>query len=354
MEARLVRLGERGDIIRTMQRALSGGAGLPALADQSIYDPRTADQALIGRVLARGLSDELRDRHYLIIDATDGRTHYVDIGSGDRLEPLPTNTILQIEALKPEARPSDRTIASIAAAGDGRYDVERHLRHDPNASEVFAQTHVRRLEAIRKAKGSPTRDIDGSWIIPANHLDHVEAYERERIRLQPVAITILSTRPLEELPYCEGATWLDRNLASGNSTARDAGFGREVKEAERQRRLWLVEQGLAVERDGQTVYRPAMLTELRLRELGRVADQLSVELGLEFRDARLGDSVSGTYRRPVELAGERLALIEDGPHFMLVPWRRALDAQLGREVVGVVRRDGISWTFGRDRGGPAR
>ena len=49
--------------------------------DYAIYDAgsdRTA--AITGRVVARGLSDEHGDRHYLIVDATDGHSHFVDIG----------------------------------------------------------------------------------------------------------------------------------------------------------------------------------------------------------------------------------------------------------------------------------
>src|SRR3546814_15212522 len=55
----LRRMGERGDIIRTMQRAYSGKAAAPALADQVIYDPAAQHgRPLVGRVARRGLSAE--------------------------------------------------------------------------------------------------------------------------------------------------------------------------------------------------------------------------------------------------------------------------------------------------------
>ena len=45
------------------------------------------------------------------------------------------------------------------------------------------------------------------------------------------------------------ATWLDRELVAESSTAiRDAGFGRDVREALDRRRQRLIEQGLARER----------------------------------------------------------------------------------------------------------
>jgi hypothetical protein len=36
----------------------------------------------------------------------------------------------------------------------------------------------------------------------------------------------------------------------------------------------------------------------------------------------------------------------------LVPWRPTLERAIGRQVSGIVRESGISWTIGRDRGGP--
>src|SRR5690606_34417724 len=69
----LKRMGEHGDIIRTMQRAFTARGSAPALADQAIYDPTAADaRPLVGRMLERGLSDELNNRHYLLVEATDG------------------------------------------------------------------------------------------------------------------------------------------------------------------------------------------------------------------------------------------------------------------------------------------
>src|SRR3546814_4089754 len=82
-------MGERGDIIRTMQRAYAARGNAPALVDQIIYDPAAPDaRPLIGRVVERGLSDEYADRHYVIVEAIDGRSHYAEIGKGEAVEPI--------------------------------------------------------------------------------------------------------------------------------------------------------------------------------------------------------------------------------------------------------------------------
>src|SRR3546814_6366525 len=78
----LRRMGERGDIIRTMQRAYAAKGQAPAIADPVIYGPEVSDaRSLVGRVLGRGLSEEYADRHYLIVAATDGRSHSVEVGT---------------------------------------------------------------------------------------------------------------------------------------------------------------------------------------------------------------------------------------------------------------------------------
>jgi len=351
----LKRMGERGDIIRTMQRAFTARGQSPALADQAIYDPGIADaRPLVGRVIERGLSDELHDRHYLLVEATDGRTHYVEIGKGENLAPHPNGAIVRIEPVAVGVREADRTVAMVAAANGGRYDVDAHLRHDPSATEAFAETHVRRLEGMRRLTGGVTREADGTWIVAPDHLDRAAAYEAARAKDRPVAIETLSPQPLETLVGAEAATWLDRELISADpAPLRDAGFGHDAREAQARRRQWLVAQGLADEANGRTAYRAGMIDTLQRRELVRVGAQLSREMGVPFAEAEPGAQVSGTYRRSVDLTSGRFALIEKSREFTLVPWRPVLDRHVGKSVSGIMRGDSISWSVGRGRGGPS-
>lgn len=119
------------------------------------------------------------------------------------------------------------------------------------------------------------------------------------------------------------------------------------------RRLWLIEQGLAQEEQWQTIYRANLLGQLRQRELTRVAGQLSDELGLGYVASKPGERIEGVYRRPVDLASGRYALIEKTREFTLVPWRPVLERQLGQQVSGIMKGDAINWTIGRGRTGPS-
>jgi type IV secretory pathway VirD2 relaxase len=351
----LKRMGERGDIIRTMQRAFTARGTMPALADQAIYEPAAPEaRPLVGRVLERGLSDEASDRHFLLVEATDGRTHYVDIGKGENVEPHANGAILRIEPVATAVREADRTVADVAAANGGRYTIDAHLRHDPSATEAFAETHVRRLEAMRRLTGGVTREEDGTWVIVPDHLDRAAAYEAARAKERPVTIETQSPQPLEKLVGAEAATWLDRELVAADPVPlRDAGFGHDAREAQARRRQWLIAQGFAEEVEGRTTFRAGMISALQRREVLRVGAQLSREMGMPFVEAESGANVKGIYRRPVDMMGGRFALIEKSREFTLVPWRPVLERHVGKSVSGMMRGDGISWSFGRGRSGPS-
>jgi hypothetical protein len=351
----LTRMGERHDIIRTMQRGFTAAKLERAAADLAIYDPAAAHAPpLVGRVVRRGLADEHRDRHYLLVDGIDGRSHYIDVGKGDPDDGVRENAIVAITARTGGVRTVDRTIVAVAATHGGRYDVDAHLGHDPSASQEFAESHVRRLEAMRRAGTGVERLASGSWRIAADHLDRVERFEAARLRSRPVEVELLASEPLARLAAVEGASLLDHRVADGEGPhARDAGFGAELRAAESRRRQWLMEQGLGVQDGGGFRAAPGMVETLRRRELLRVAAGLSRELDLPFADAAAGIAIEGVFRRRVDLVSGRFALVERAHDFTLVPWRPVLERHVGKLVSGIQRTDGISWSIGRGRAGPS-
>ncbi|RQW40614.1 relaxase/mobilization nuclease RlxS [Novosphingobium sp. LASN5T] len=350
----LRRMGERGDIIRTMQRAYAARGDTPAIADQAIYDPGAPDaRPLVGRVVERGLSDEINDRHYLIVEATDGRSHYVKLGKGENVEAHANGAIVRIAPVETGIREADRTIAEVAAANEGRYTVDAHLRHDPSATEGYAESHVRRLEAMRRLSRNVECEPDGTWVIAPDHLERAAAYEVARAKDRPVTVETLSAQRLDRLVNVQAATWIDRELVADiPEPLRDAGFGYDVRDAMARRRQWLVAEGFAEEQDGRFTYGRGMLAALQRRELLRVAGQLSDELAKPFAEPGLNERIEGRFSRTVDMASGRYALIERARDFTLVPWRPVLDRHVGKAVSGIMRESGINWTLGRQRSGP--
>ncbi len=357
LEERLRELGTRGDIIKTMHRDLQEtGPERPAW-DLAIYDPKQdRERPLVGRVVAAGLHDEISDRRYLIIEGTDGFAHYVDTGEQRDDQRVSVGQIVSIAPLPTAAKEMDHTVAEIAARHGGRYSADIHRGEDRSAGADFVETHIRRLEAIRKLTGGVTREVDGSWTIAPDHISRAEAYERGRARRTPVVVSALSHIGLEQQVRADGATWLDGELVrSDPEPMRDGGFGREARQALQRRRQWLMEQGLAHEEENRVIYRANLLAVLRRREVVRMGAVLANELGLSYHDPQRGERIEGIYRRPVDLVSGRYAAIETrAKDLVLVPWRPVLDRNLKREVSGVVRDAGISWSIGRQRSGPER
>ncbi|VVT24021.1 Type IV secretory pathway, VirD2 components (Relaxase) [Sphingomonas sp. EC-HK361] len=354
LEATLRTLGERGDIIRTMQRELTARKLERPWLGRSLFGAGETDpEPIVGRVIARGLADEHRDRHYLLVDGVDGHAHYVDIGRGDAVAPIAEGAVVRVSARSLVVRDADRVVAEVAAANGGRYSTDLHLRHDPSATQTFAETHIRRLEAMRRAGAGVDRQPDGSWTIAPDHIDRAAAYEARRHRDQPVDVETLSARPIERLRDADAATWVDRELASqAPLPIRDAGFGREVRSAMTARRQWLVEQQLADIEGTNVRLRANALMLLQRRELLREGDALSSEVGKPFVEARVGERIEGTITRRIDLASGRFAMVEKSREFTLVPWRPVLENQLGKAGSGIMRADGVSWRFGRGRSGP--
>jgi hypothetical protein len=326
-----------------------------AQVDQVVYEAGAADtRPLVGRLLARGLSDELKDRHYLVVDGVDGRAHYVEIGRSLATDPIPPGAVVRIEPRATQARAVDHTVAQIAQAHDGRYSVDLHLSADPTASANFAQAHVRRLEALRRGRAAVERQDDGTWIIGADHVEQAAAYEKRQAETAPVVVTTLSGQPIEQQVGAAGATWLDRELVSdAPEPLRDAGFGAQARRALALRRQWLIDQGLARQEQYQFIYRAGLLTQLQRRDLVAAAEGLARETGLAFSETRPGQRIEGVLRRRVDLASGRFAMIERSRDFTLVPWKPVLEGHEGRPVSGVLRGEGINWTLGRGRSGPS-
>ena len=78
-EATLRAMADRGDVIRTMHRALARGGREP---DTGAFAIHGEDQpSVLGRLADRGLQDELKGSAYVVIEGVDGRAHHVRFGS---------------------------------------------------------------------------------------------------------------------------------------------------------------------------------------------------------------------------------------------------------------------------------
>ncbi|ELV3007895.1 relaxase/mobilization nuclease and DUF3363 domain-containing protein [Pseudomonas aeruginosa] len=348
-EKTLRALGERGDIIRTMQRAMRGEPRELAVFEPG-QDADGSGRTILGRVAAKGLADELRDRGYLVIDGVDGKAHYVELNARDELANYPTGAVVEVKG-SADVRAADRNITALAS--DGLYRTDHHLAiaqghavpgRDPQ--EVVA-AHIRRLETLRRA-GIVERVAEGLWKVPGDLAERGRQYDAQR--LGGVAVELKSHLPIERQARVIGATWLDQQLIGGGTGLGDLGFGGEAKQAMQQRADFLTEQGLAERRGQRVILARNLLGTLRNRELAQAAKDIAAVTGLEHRPVADGQRVAGIYRRSVMLASGRYAMLDDGMGFALVPWKPVIEQRLGQQIAATVRGGGVSWEIGRRLG----
>lgn len=338
-------MSERGDIVRTMQRAMSG---VPR--DLAVFEPGENARQVVGRVAAKGMADELYDRGYLVVDGVDGKAHYIALNAKAELEHYPVGAVVEARG-SAEVRTADKNIAALAA--DGLYRTDHHLamakvqatpERDP---KEVVDAHVRRLEALRRA-GIVERVADGVWRVAADLPEQGRQYDMQR--LGGVSVELRSHLPIERQTRVIGATWLDQQLIGSGSGIADNGFGGKVRDALRQRADFLVDQGLAERRGQHVTLARNLLATLRGREINAAAKTIATETGLPHRPLADGERVTGVYRRSVQLASGRFAMLDDGMGFSLVPWRPVIEQRLGQSMTAVIRDSGVSWEFGRQRG----
>ena len=233
-----------------------------------------------------------------------------------------------------------------------RQGIER-IGGDP---EAFVRSHVRRLEALRRAGHVERLDAD-AWRVPADIGERGMRYDLNRGG-DGIAVRTLSTLDLQAQIGSDGATWLDRELVSRSRTPlADAGFGRDVANAMERRKQALADMGHASRLpDGRIRAAGDLLSRLERAETTRVGRAIAAERGLAFQEARSGEYVSGKLVGSTQLASGRFAMIESfsgdgGLGFSLVPWQPVLDKRIGQQITGTVRDGGgIEWDFGRKRG----
>jgi len=353
MEPALRELGERGEIIRNMHKALK--------AEGQERDPMTfqihegpPETPIVGRVVDKYLTDEMGENLTVVVDGIDGRTHHVPGIDPARVEDARIGSVIEIGPPDTAQRPSDRTIAAIAE--DGVYRPSRHLEQAKFEGRVpwgdyegYVDAHVRRLEALRRAGIVERIDAD-QWRIPEDFESRRAAYDAGRNR--QASVRVLSVFDLERQIGADGATWLDRKLLSPDaSDLGSVGFGQEVRDAMDRRREHHVERGDATRnRDGRVFYRRNLLATLRERETARAGAELAETKGLPFRAAADGETVSGKFTGTVQLSSGKFAVVEKSHEFTLVPWRPVIDRQLGREVMGILQGGSVSWRVSRARG----
>ena len=112
-ESTLRALGERGDIVKRMHRARSGH-GIERGTSSYVLAAERNGTPVVGRLLERGLDDELSGTAYAVVDGIDGLTHHIRLHDLEAIGDSAPGSIVELRRYE-DARGRSRAILAICS-----------------------------------------------------------------------------------------------------------------------------------------------------------------------------------------------------------------------------------------------
>ncbi|MER9674995.1 DUF3363 domain-containing protein [Mesorhizobium sp. M0208] len=185
-------LGMRGDIIKTMHRAFTERGQDRGIADY-VIDMGATGAPIIGRLVHRGLQNELTGEAYAVIDGTDGRAHHVRFRGIEAFEHSPP--IGGIVEVRRFGEPGDEQ-PTLVLANRSDFDLNRQITA-PGATWLDHRLVER--EPMPLAMGGFGREVRDAMSARRDYLAE-EGFARrqgQRVILQRDLLNALSRRELD-------------------------------------------------------------------------------------------------------------------------------------------------------------
>ncbi|GAB6998523.1 hypothetical protein JCM18382A_32910 [Bradyrhizobium sp. 17-4] len=229
-------LGERGDIIKRLHKSLAkdGASRAPsswALEGEGHGGP------VIGRLIARGLDDELRGTAFAVVDGIDGRVHHLKLPDIDTAGDGPIGGIVELRRFE-DARGRPRIALAVRSdlnldqqvVAEGATWLDRRLvaREPADLSRAGFGAEVRRaldrrIDALAE-RGLVRRDGD-KVIIGRNLISTLRTRELDSAGKRLAEETGLAHMPAEAGQSVSGVYRRRLSLASGRFAMIDNGLG---------------------------------------------------------------------------------------------------------------------------------
>lgn len=238
LEPTLRLLAVRGDVIKTMHRAMTTAAfpadpGRFAMHDEAISDP------VIGRLVERGLHDELTGEAYAVIDGADGRIHHVRFSDLEMTGDADPGAIVELRSWTDRSGRAGRSLwvqsdldLSSQVAARGATWIDRQLiSSQPVASGGGFGAEIERAKTARAehlvTQGHAARR-GGRVIIARDLLGTLRSRELSEVGEAVSRRTGLPHRPALEGAKVSGVYREQLRLASGRFAMIDDGLGFEL------------------------------------------------------------------------------------------------------------------------------
>ncbi|EQB02943.1 relaxase/mobilization nuclease domain-containing protein [Sphingobium baderi] len=236
-QAKLRDLGARGDIIRTIGQALKDhGQDRPLDSYAIVSEP--PEKPIVGRLIDKGLHDELTGTAYAVIDGTDGRTHHVRLPGIEALEHSPDiGGIVELRAIgrageqKPTlflATRSDLDLAAQVKAPGATWLDHRLIERGASIADGGFGTEVRRAMDERTdhlVREGLARRYGERVVFQRGLLDTLRRRELDATGAEIAGRTGLAYRPTNPGDRIGGTCRQRLVLSSGRFAMIDDGLG---------------------------------------------------------------------------------------------------------------------------------
>ncbi|MBV8191060.1 MAG: DUF3363 domain-containing protein [Alphaproteobacteria bacterium] len=234
LEQALRDLSIRGDIIKTMHRAMVAAGRGADVSGFALHGDRVTDQVL-GRLVERGLHDELRGSAYAIVDGIDGRAHHLQFSTLEMTGDAKVGAIVEARAYQDDkgydrlslAIRSDLTLQEQVFAPGATWLDRQLLSRDTATGSGFGadvrDAMDRRIdhlvtEGLARRQGQQT-------IFTRDLLDTLRHREINEVASKLSADTGLRHQPAAEGDHVAGVYRRRVVLSSGRFAMIDDGLG---------------------------------------------------------------------------------------------------------------------------------
>ncbi|MDX2258925.1 MAG: DUF3363 domain-containing protein [Hyphomicrobiaceae bacterium] len=236
-QAKLRELAARRDIIRTIGQALKDH-GQDRPLDSYAVVSGAPDKPIVGRLIDKGLHDELYGAAYAVIDGTDGRTHHVRLPGIESLEQSPTlGGIVELRAIGKPGEPkhtlilatrSDLDIAAQVKAPGATWLDHRLIERGTGVADGGFGAEVRRAMDARTdqlVREGLARRYGERTVFECGLLDTLRKRELDSVGAKIAGETGLAYRPTTSGEKIAGIVRQRLALTSGRFAMIDDGLG---------------------------------------------------------------------------------------------------------------------------------
>ena len=234
---KLRELGDRGDIIQTIGNALKDrGQKRPLDSYAVVTGP--PEKPIAGRLIDKGLHDELTGIAYAVIDGTDGRTHHVRFHGIDALDTSPPlGGIVEVRAIGRQGEPkpklflatrSDLDLSAQVKARGATWLDHRLIERGVGIADGGFGAEVRRAMDARTdhlVREGLARRFGERTVFERGMLDTLRKRELDSVGSRIAGETGLAYRPTQAGEKVAGVVRQRLALSSGRFAMIDDGLG---------------------------------------------------------------------------------------------------------------------------------